>query len=61
MEGLARACIREIRGEGRYGLTAHRVVFIDEGQILEVAPPNDFFTDPQTDRARLFLSKILSH
>jgi len=40
---------------------AHRVVFMDEGEIIEVAPPNDFFTNPRTDRARLFLSKILSH
>jgi ABC-type polar amino acid transport system ATPase subunit len=40
---------------------ANRVVFMDEGQIIEVAPPNDFFTNPQTNRGKLFLSKILTH
>jgi glutamate transport system ATP-binding protein len=40
---------------------AQRVVFMDAGQILEVAPPQQFFDAPQTDRARDFLSKILAH
>jgi polar amino acid transport system ATP-binding protein len=40
---------------------ANRVVFMDEGQIIEVAPPNDFFTNPQTKRGEAFLSKILTH
>jgi polar amino acid transport system ATP-binding protein len=40
---------------------ANRVVFMDDGQIIEVAPPNDFFTNPQTDRGKYFLSSILSH
>jgi polar amino acid transport system ATP-binding protein len=40
---------------------AHRVVFMDNGQIIEVAPPNDFFTNPQTDRGKFFLSSILKH
>jgi glutamate transport system ATP-binding protein len=40
---------------------ARRVVFMDEGSIVEVAEPNTFFTDPQTDRAQDFLSKILGH
>jgi glutamate transport system ATP-binding protein len=40
---------------------ARRVVFMDEGAIVEVAPPNQFFSAPQTDRARDFLSKILVH
>jgi polar amino acid transport system ATP-binding protein len=40
---------------------AQRVVFMDEGQIIEVATPDEFFNHPQTDRARAFLSKILSH
>jgi glutamate transport system ATP-binding protein len=41
--------------------SAHRVVFMDEGRILEQASPSEFFARPQTDRARDFLSKILSH
>ena len=40
---------------------ASRVVFMDEGQIIEVAPPNDFFTNPQTDRGKFFLKSILTH
>lgn len=40
---------------------ASRVVFMDEGQIIEVAPPNDFFNNPQTERGKLFLSSILKH
>jgi glutamate transport system ATP-binding protein len=38
---------------------AHRVVFMDTGQIVEEAPPEAFFTNPQTERARDFLGKIL--
>jgi general L-amino acid transport system ATP-binding protein len=40
---------------------ADRVVFMDQGQIVEEAPPTDFFTNPQSDRTRDFLSKILGH
>jgi glutamate transport system ATP-binding protein len=52
------------RGHPRDGLRPPRrprVVFMDEGRIVEVAEPNTFFTDPQTDRAQDFLSKILGH
>nr|WP_084635301.1 amino acid ABC transporter ATP-binding protein [Propionicicella superfundia] len=38
-----------------------RVCFMDEGQIVEQNTPDAFFTDPQTERARDFLSKILEH
>jgi ABC-type polar amino acid transport system ATPase subunit len=40
---------------------AHRVIFMDEGRIVEAAPPQDFFSAPKSDRAKDFLSKILSH
>ncbi|MTV25935.1 amino acid ABC transporter ATP-binding protein [Nitriliruptoraceae bacterium ZYF776] len=40
---------------------AQRVVFMDAGRIVEEATPDRFFTDPQTDRAKDFLSKILAH
>ena len=40
---------------------AHRVVFMDAGQVVEDAPPETFFANPETDRARQFLSKILTH
>lgn len=40
---------------------AHRVVFMDAGQVVEEAEPEAFFTAPRSDRARDFLSKILTH
>ena len=40
---------------------ANRVVFMDAGQIAEIADPETFFTNPRTDRARGFLAKILVH
>ena len=40
---------------------ADEMVFMDEGRIVESAPPNRFFANPETDRAKLFLSQILSH
>src|ERR687894_612562 len=40
---------------------ANRVVFMDGGRIVESADPETFFTNPQSDRARDFLSKILEH
>jgi glutamate transport system ATP-binding protein len=40
---------------------ADRVVFMDAGQIVETGAPSEFFEHPRTDRARDFLSKILSH
>jgi general L-amino acid transport system ATP-binding protein len=38
---------------------ANRVVFMSDGQIVEVGTPEHFFTDPQEDRTKLFLSQIL--
>jgi ABC-type polar amino acid transport system ATPase subunit len=40
---------------------AHKVIFMDEGQIVETAPPDDFFDQCKQERTRLFLSKILTH
>ncbi len=40
---------------------ADTMVFMDYGEIVEVAPPSDFFTAPKSDRTSLFLSQILSH
>jgi glutamate transport system ATP-binding protein len=40
---------------------AHRVVFMSDGQIVEENTPEEFFTNPQSDRARDFLGKILKH
>lgn len=38
---------------------ADRVAFIDEGRIIETAPPNEFFNNPRTERAQAFLEKLL--
>jgi glutamate transport system ATP-binding protein len=40
---------------------ANRVVFMDEGEIVEEAAPDEFFTNAQSTRAQDFLSKILTH
>jgi len=40
---------------------ANRVVFMDGGRVLEQAPPERFFADPTTERAKDFLSKVLNH
>jgi len=40
---------------------ANRVVFMAEGQIVEENTPEEFFTNPQSDRAKDFLGKILKH
>ena len=40
---------------------ADRVIFMDEGQIVEQNTPDAFFNNPQSDRTKLFLSQILSH
>jgi general L-amino acid transport system ATP-binding protein len=38
---------------------AHRVLFMDDGQIVEENTPREFFENPRSDRTRLFLSQIL--
>ncbi len=40
---------------------AHRVIFMDDGEIVEVAPPETFFSAPKNDRTKLFLGQILTH
>jgi general L-amino acid transport system ATP-binding protein len=40
---------------------ADRLVMFDEGQIVEAAPPDEFFDNPKEDRTKLFLSQILTH
>ena len=40
---------------------ANRVIFMDEGEIIEENDPETFFNKPQNDRTKLFLSQILNH
>src|SRR5256885_12307186 len=58
-EGMTMIVVTHEMGFARR--VAHRIVFMDRGKIVEDAPTTDFFASPKTDRARLFLSKILQH
>ena len=58
-QGITMLCVTHEMGFAK--AAADRVIFMDEGQIVEQAPPQQFFEQPQTDRARDFLSKILGH
>jgi len=58
-EGMTMMAVTHEMGFARE--VASRVVFMDEGKIIEVAPPNDFFTNPQTERGKFFLKSILTH
>ncbi len=56
-EGMTMVVVTHEMGFARE--VANRVVFIDEGKILEEAPPNEFFSNPKNPRLKDFLSKIL--
>ena len=58
-EGMTMMVVTHEMGFARE--VASRVVFMDEGKIIEVAPPNDFFTNAQTERGKDFLKSILTH
>ncbi|WP_397449666.1 amino acid ABC transporter ATP-binding protein [Pseudomonas sp. NA-150] len=56
-DGMTMLCVTHEMGFAR--TVANRVIFMDKGEIVEQAAPNDFFDNPQSDRTRLFLSQIL--
>ena len=58
-EGMTMMVVSHEMGFARR--VAHRVVFMDGGQVVEVQPPEAFFAAPTSDRTKDFLSKILSH
>jgi general L-amino acid transport system ATP-binding protein len=58
-QGITMVCVTHEMGFARS--VADRVVFMDQGQIVEQAPPEAFFSQPRTQRARGFLDKILAH
>ena len=58
-EGMTMAVVSHEMGFTR--AAARRVIFMDEGQILEEAPPDILFTSPKHERTKQFLGKILSH
>ena len=64
MVGLAKSGMTMIVVTHEMGFArkaADRVIFMDDGEIVEQAEPEDFFTNPQSDRAKDFLGKILTH
>jgi polar amino acid transport system ATP-binding protein len=58
-EGMTMLVVTHEMGFARK--VAHRVVFMDEGRVVEQAAPAAFFDHPKHERTRLFLSKILAH
>jgi len=44
-----------------FGFLSDNIVFMDEGEIVESNPPEEFFGNPKNERTKLFLSQILSH
>jgi glutamate/aspartate transport system ATP-binding protein len=58
-DGMTMMCVTHEMGFARK--VAHRVVFMDQGQIVEEAKTDEFFGRPRSERAQQFLSKILSH
>jgi len=58
-EGMTMVVVTHEMGFARE--VAHRVVFMDEGLLIESAPPDVFFSNPKHERTKIFLSKILTH
>jgi general L-amino acid transport system ATP-binding protein len=57
--GMTMICVTHEMGFARK--VANRVIFMDEGEIIEQNEPDAFFNNPQSERTKLFLSQILSH
>ncbi len=57
--GITMMCVTHEMGFARE--VADRIIFLDHGQILEDRKPDEFFEHPQTERAKQFLSQIMSH
>ena len=58
-DGMTMICVTHEMGFARS--VADLMVFMDEGEVVESAVPDDFFAHPESDRTKLFLSQILSH
>ena len=56
-DGMTMLCVTHEMGFARE--VADKVVFMYDGQILEVAPPSEIFTNPQNERTRQFLQSVL--
>lgn len=58
-DGITMVCVTHEMGFARS--VADRIIFMDEGEIVEHAKPSEFFDNPKNDRTRAFLKQILSH
>jgi len=58
-EGMTMICVTHEMGFAR--AVADRMVFMDAGEIVEEAPPQQFFSAPRSERTRQFLSRIIAH
>lgn len=58
-EGMTMICVTHEMGFAK--TVANRVIFMDEGQVIEENEPEAFFNNPQSERTQLFLSQILAH
>ncbi len=58
-QGMTMLCVTHEMGFARS--VADRIVFMDEGQVMEASTPDQFFSQPRTERGRAFLSSILDH
>jgi general L-amino acid transport system ATP-binding protein len=58
-EGMTMICVTHEMGFAKS--VADAVVFMDQGEIVEMAPPAEFFGNPKSDRTKLFLSQVLAH
>jgi len=58
-EGMTMICVTHEMGFARS--VADRIIFMDEGEIVEQAEPAEFFDNPKSERTRAFLNQILSH
>jgi len=58
-EGMTMICVTHEMGFAR--TVGDTMVFMDQGEIVEMAPPAEFFANPKNERTQLFLSQILSH
>ena len=58
-EGMTMICVTHEMGFARQ--VANRVIFMDDGQIVEENEPAEFFDNPKSERTKLFLSQILGH
>jgi general L-amino acid transport system ATP-binding protein len=57
--GMTMLCVTHEMGFAR--TVAHRVIFMDRGEIIEQNAPEEFFKNPRSERTKLFLSQILAH